>query len=403
MRGNNTQLKVQEWEIELSQAELSGALSGFLPQVSLSHTGYYTNDPLNVFGFKLQQKGVTQTDFDPVLLNDPEALYHFNTKFAIRQPLLNFDVFSARKAIKGKIRAAQYQRQFAEELLAVEIKRTYTDLQFVYEAKKAVAQGISAYGEVLRNTRNMEEQGLAKPADVLLVQVGLTEIRNREIEIDNNMANLSDYLSWLMGEDGTTLYVPVGELTQNFLLGDLSDISGDRADILAMKSGLEAREKMLSMGRNELLPRLNAFGEFNYNDKEVVGFGADGYMAGLSLSWDIFNGNQTLNKIKRTKIELEKARTELELHIEKTRLELHRAQRDLAAHLGRIELARTAKEHAAETLRIFRDRYAQGLEKTADLLVSQATDIEKRVNYLEAVKAYNLTVIQIEFLSQSSN
>src|SRR5690554_1541423 len=138
MKTNNTQLKVQQHEIDFSNAELSGTLSGFLPKISVSHTGFYTNDPLNSFGFKLQQKVVTQADFNPVLLNNPDEIYHFNTKFSVQQPILNFDVFSARKALKEKIKATEYQKQFAEEMLTVEIKKAYTNLQFLYEAKKAV-------------------------------------------------------------------------------------------------------------------------------------------------------------------------------------------------------------------------------------------------------------------------
>lgn len=403
MKQNNTQLKVQQQEIELSNAELSGTLSGFLPKISASHTGFYTNDPLNSFGFKLQQRVVTQADFNPVLLNDPDAMYHFNTKFSIQQPLLNFDVFSARKALREKIKATEYQKQFAEDMLAVEIKKAYTNLQFLYEAKKAVQKGILAYQEVLRNTKNMQQQGYAKPLDVLMVQVGLTEVQNKEIEIDNNISNLSDFLSWLMGKYSEAIYIPTEELTQNVLFDSNSNFSENRADILAMKSGLEAQNKMVLMNKKGLLPRLNAFGEFNYNDKNIVGFGAKGYMAGLSLSWDIFNGNETLNKIKQSKIRVEKSQTEMQLYIEKNQLELQKAKRDVASSQAKIQLAKTAKEQAGESLRILENRYAQGLEKTSDLLISQATDIEKQVNYLEAVKDYNLSAIQIEFLSQQSN
>lgn len=402
MKENNTQLQVQQHEIDFSNAELLGTLSGFLPKVSVSHTGFYTNDPLSSFGFKLQQKVVTQADFNPALLNDPGEMYHFNTKFSVQQPILNFDVFSARKALKEKIRATEYQKQFIEEMLTVEIKKAYTDLQFLYEAKKAVEKGISAYGEVLRNTENMREQGYTKPSDVLMVQVGLTEVQNKEIEIGNNISNLSDYLSWLMGKDVVEIYIPTEELIQNALFNENSIFPEDRADILAMRSGLEAQNKMVSMNKKALLPRLNAFGEFNYNDKDVVGFGADGFMAGLSLSWDIFNGNETFNKIKQSKITIEKAQTEMQLYIEKNQLELQKAKRDLVSNQAKIRLAKTAREQAGESLRIFENRYAQGLEKTSDLLVSQSSDLEKQVNYLEAVKDYNLSVIQIEFLTLQS-
>lgn len=403
MKETNTQLKIQQQEIEFSNSELSGTLSGILPKITASYTGFYTNNPLNVFGFKLQQKVVTQADFNPVLLNAPDDMSNFNTRLSVQQPLLNFDVFSARKALKEKIKVTEYQKQFAEEMLAVEIKNAYTNLQFLYEARKAVQKGIAAYEEVLRNTRNMQAQGYAKQSDVLMVQVGLTEVQNKAVEIDNNISDLSDYLSWLMGKEVKEIYVPAEELTQHIRLEEHSGFFENRADVLAMKSGLNAQNKMVVMNKKGLLPRLNAFGEFNINDKNIVGFGANTYMAGVSLSWDLFNGNETLNKIKQSKITAEKSQTEMQLYIEKKQLELQKAKRELVSNQSKIELAKTAKEQTGEALRILEDRYAQGLEKTSDLLVSQAADIEKQVNFLEAVKDYNLSAIQIEFLTQQSN
>ena len=56
------------------------------------------------------------------------------------------------------------------------------------------------------------------------------------------------------------------------------------------------------MNKKSLLPRLNAFGEYNLHDKKIAGFGANSYLAGISLSWNIFNGNETKNKITQSQI-----------------------------------------------------------------------------------------------------
>ena len=400
MRINNTQLKIQDNEIKLANAELNATQSGFLPKLSVSHTGFYTNDPLNAFGFKLQQSVVNQADFNPTLLNNPDGLFNFNTKLAVQQPILNFDAFEARKAVKEKIKAVEFQKQFAQENLALEIRKAYTNLQFLYEAKKAVQAGLSAYQETLRNTENYEKQGFAKPTDVLMVKVGLNEIQNKTIEIENNIANISDYLTWLMGRDGQTIYKPTIELTKKELLITSMNFSEDRFDILAMKKGIAAQSNMVTMSKKSLLPRLNAFGEYNLHDKKFVGFGANSYLAGISLSWNIFNGNETRNKIIQSKINVNKAESEMLVYVEKNKLELQKSNRDLSSNQAKINLAETAKKQAQEALKILENRYAQGLEKTADVLISKATALEKQVQLLEAIKNYNLSTIQIEFFTQ---
>ncbi|HLS30492.1 MAG TPA: TolC family protein, partial [Flavobacteriaceae bacterium] len=275
--------------------------------------------------------------------------------------------------------------------------------QFLYEAQEAVEKGISAYEEVLRNTENMKNQGYAKESDVLLVKVGLSEVENKLIEINNNISNLSDYLSWLMGVENEVVYTPTRELSLLLDPVQHADFSEARADILAMKSGIEAQNKMLSTSKNGLLPRLNAFGEFYYQDENILGFGANAYMAGVSLSWNIFDGNKTLNSVKRNRIKRDKSQSEMKLHIEKSKLELQKTQRELTAQEAKINLTQTAKDQASEALRILENRYAEGLEKTSDLLVAQAKELEKQVDYLEQIKDYNLLVIQIKFLTNNNN
>lgn len=403
MKQNNSQLRVQQKEVDFANAELEGTKSGYLPRVSLSHIAFFTNDPLNAFGFKLQQRAVTMEDFNPALLNNPDDITHFNSKIAVQQPILNFDVYAARRALKEKIKANQYQKQFAENMLVVEIQKAYSNLQFLYEAKKAVEKGQAAYQEVLRNTKNMEKQGYAKASDVLMVQVGLSEVQNKEIDIDNNISNLSDYLNWLMGKPSKEIYIPTESLVKKSLPNEQQVFSQDRADIKAMRSGLEAQWQMVDMNKKKLLPRINAFGEYNFNDKNIVGFGSNAYLAGISLSWDLFNGNETNNKIKQSKISYAKSQSELQVYVEKNELELQKAKRDLTASQAKISLSETAQQQAEESLRIIENRYGQGLEKTADLLVAQAKTIEKQVALLEAIKDYNLSIIQINFLTQRSN
>ena len=64
----------------------------YLPQVGLSYTAMSTNNPLNAFGFKLQQKSISLADFNPDLLNHPNGTPDFTTKLEVQQPLINMDM-----------------------------------------------------------------------------------------------------------------------------------------------------------------------------------------------------------------------------------------------------------------------------------------------------------------------
>src|SRR6188474_2907320 len=61
---NNRQLTISKLEEKVSQYNYKSTAAFFLPQVNLSYSAFTTNNPLNAFGFKLQQQTITQDDFN---------------------------------------------------------------------------------------------------------------------------------------------------------------------------------------------------------------------------------------------------------------------------------------------------------------------------------------------------
>ena len=73
------EIRMAEADMEKVRSQYRQTNATFLPQLSIEETGVSTNDPLNVFGFKLKQEAVTQADFNPTRLNDPDAYDNFTT------------------------------------------------------------------------------------------------------------------------------------------------------------------------------------------------------------------------------------------------------------------------------------------------------------------------------------
>ena len=73
----NTGLKISQAAFREAQGEFRQTHSLFLPEITASHTGIVTTNPLMAFGSKLNQEILTQADFNPALLNDPERTDNF--------------------------------------------------------------------------------------------------------------------------------------------------------------------------------------------------------------------------------------------------------------------------------------------------------------------------------------
>ena len=74
----NLALKISEKEFNQAKADFNQTNSIFLPNITASHTGISTTNPLMAFGSKLNQAILTQNDFNPTLLNNPKQTQNFS-------------------------------------------------------------------------------------------------------------------------------------------------------------------------------------------------------------------------------------------------------------------------------------------------------------------------------------
>jgi outer membrane protein TolC len=135
-------------------------------------------------------------------------------------------------------------------------------------------------------------------------------------------------------------------------------------------------------------------------DYKIFGTSAGGYVVGAQLSWNIFDGYKSIGKLQQAKIVFEKAQTEELQYKAKSELELNKYNRQLLDAKEKVSLAQLNVAQASEAYRIRQNRFEQGLEKTADVLISETQKIQKELEYQQAVFEYNFTKEYVTFLSR---
>ena len=148
------------------------------------------------------------------------------------------------------------------------------------------------------------------------------------------------------------------------------------------------------------LPKLNAFGSYEMYDANILGTSAKGYLVGAQLSWNVFDGNKTVGKYQKAKAESQKADVEKDQYTKQSQLELNKTNRQLIDTENKVNLSKLAFEQSQEAYRIRQNRFAQGLEKTTDLLQSETQMIQKELEQLQAVFEYNFTKQYLQFLTK---
>ncbi len=398
----NLQIKVAEKSFQSAKADYRQSNALFLPNISVSHTGILTTNPLMAFGSKLNQEILTASDFNPALLNDPEKTQNFATKIEVQQPLFNLDGLYGRQAAKAKMDAFQLQTERTKEYLELEVSKAYMQLQLAYKAVTVLEKANTTAQGNLKMVENYFKNGMLQKTDLLNVQVRVNEITNQLQYAKSNVQNASDYLAFLLNEDmaGKT-YKPAEALDNSIAIESINTtVSDSRKDIQAMQKSSEAYKKMFQSSKFGFLPRLNAFGSYELYDRNIFGTSAKGYLVGAQLSWNVFDGFKTIGKTQKAKADFEKAEIETEQYKKQSQLELSKTNRQLLDAEHKVNLSKLAFEQSQEAFRIRQNRFSQGLEKTTDLLLAETQMAQKELEHLQAIFEYNFTKQYLQFLTK---
>ena len=397
---SNASIKVSEQEAQMAKYDYRFSNSIFLPQIAVSHTGMATTNPLMAFGSKLNQEILTQADFNPALLNDPDQIQNYATKVSVEQPLINLDGFYQRKAAKTTMEAKELQAMRTRDYLNFEAQKAYGQLQLAHRAVAVLQKAFEAANANLNMAQNSYDQGLLQKADLLEVKVRVTEVSDQLKTAKSNVKNASDYLAFLMNEQGDVVYEPSEELVPDNLGETVEVTLENRADVKAMDLVSEAYKANMKADNMTFLPRLNAFASYEMYDDQIFQADAKGYIIGASLSWDVFKGSQRFAKAGKSKTSYEKAKQEYEQYVAKSTMELQRTKRMVEDAESRLQTSKLAMEQSEESLRIRTNRFKEGLEKTTDLLMAEATYAEKQLAYYQTIFEYNQAQSLLTFLTK---
>lgn len=396
----NLQLKLSQQDVVVAKAELLQTRAMYLPNVNASYTAITTNNPLMAFGSRLNQERITMQDFDPSKLNSPDNISNFATKLEVQQPIYNQDMVYQKKAGQVKADALSIKAERTSDYIKFEMAKAYMQLQLAYKAVETLE---NAKNTTLANKKvidNYFKNGMIQKSDVLYMDVRVSEIESQLQFGKSNVRNASDYIYFLLGEESNNrILKPTEKLDyQTYMLEENTKLNSFRKDILAYEKSLEAYDLMIKSAKSKFLPRLNAFGSFEVYDNKPYQFDANGYLLGLQLSWNVFDGLKSKSEQEKYKTERIKAETELQQYTQQSQLEINKASRQVKDADNKVNLSKQALEQSKEAYRIRKNRYDQGLEKSSDLLVSETLMSQKELDYNQAIFEYNTALEYYKFL-----
>ena len=388
--------------MEASRAALWETISNALPSIEGSGT---FNDNLKMMTTLLPGEFFGQPgEKIPVTFGTK-----FNTGLTVQASMLLFNA-----PLYIGIETTKLASKLSEQNLVkteLDIKESVSAAYFLIlvseESLRILDENLAGLNEILKSTRAMYEVGMAESTDVDQMASNLTMMENsrssllRNIELDYNL------LRFQLGVPSDTeitltetLESLIEEINIESVLSQDFDLHA-HVDYQLIEGQEQVSELALKSQKASALPTLAGFYNYGTNgmgDKVGDQRWFQNSMVGVQLSIPVFASGQRYAKIKKARIELEKARTTKELVSDQLLMQEKQLRFDLVnANLQFIN----QRENIEVSKRVYEsmeNKYKQGMASSLELTQSNNQYLQAENNYISSLMSLLQTKVALDKL-----
>jgi len=370
-------------------AQATAALQGILPTLRAEGGYVQTDNPLAAFGYTLQQRGVSAASFNPASLNYPSAVTNWSGGLVAELPLINVDAWYGRSAASTAGDAAKAGAGWTRETTRVDVTRAYFGAILAREQVRTLEAAAAAGQAHVRQAESMVTNGLATRSDALLASVQVGQIQAQLIGARGNAGIARERLALLLGQPGDTAFalpdsLPAGAAIRSLVDTPAPDSATARLDVTAARLGVDAAERDVHRATAKYIPRVNAFGRYDWNSPDQLFGGPKSYTVGVMASWTPFAGASEIADRHAAQGRADAARAMAEAAEAGAALERTATRTQLAVAVARLDIAEVSVAQGAEAHRIVAKKYTGGLATVAELLSAAALETQTRLGLSDA-------------------
>ncbi|MFB6278242.1 MAG: TolC family protein [Salinibacter sp.] len=355
----------------------------------------------------------------PGVTNDwsPGELRSFNRfEIAVRQPLWTWGELS------GNIRAARHGVDVAtarvdQKALEVVARagETYYNLLLTEALDRLADRTRDVVDRAQREINRLLKEGDESVSQADLFQTRLTEeeVKRRVVEIEQNQATARSALRRQLFLPEETTVVPATDELQPISFSVHPDSLDyyigralqNRPEITQAEAGVEARKALVDVAQSDYYPKIGIQASLSQNvtvpdrpnpDNAFVGdsFMGTSSRTGIGIQQNL-NFGQTSARVEQAKAELDEVKHQRRAARQLVRFEVEEAYRSLLTAKANVDSRDRSTTISGEWLRTEQVNFDLDLGNTEDLVKAVRADLEARARYLEAVKNYNVAVLNL--------
>jgi len=396
----NPMLEMAAAQAEAARNRTAQARSGFFPQVDLNGSWNRTTNPMWAFGTKLNQGQITQMDFAPDRLNDPDPINNFGANVSLRWALYN----------GGQIRAGRDQALLGEKIAVLGLARArqqviaqtatvYAGLLMAGENLNVIKQALKTARTSLKMVQSRYNSGVAIKSDLLRAQVRIAKLAQLQTLAESHVETAWAGLAATMGTLANDRYRLTSSLETAQKLEDslstwIVSALHHRPDLEQVRYQVQIAGKAVQKAHGAHLPSVGLFGKYEI-DTEDFNDSADNYMFGAGVRLNLFSGFRYTAGEKEARAMLAAAKAREYQTTLGIRVETESAFQQARSAFESIEVSSVAISQAEEALRIIRNRYQNGMMTIVGLLDAEVALQQARTNHFNRLHDYKVAMIRL--------
>jgi len=376
LRGN-PEARLAAQRAEAAETMVEQARSAWYPMVTLQGSYVQTNSPMTAFGAILNERAFSfGLDF-----NRPGQIDDLNTTGTIAYNLYSGGRPTAvlAAAHSGALASRQDLRAARNQLSAA-VAKAYLDVRKARESVRALEAGASSYEASAAVARARFESGQMFKADLLSLEVQFAQTREQLASARHGSALAERAFNYILGVENSAAPVDLSgddPSLARLTVPDTADTSL-RPELVGLQERVRAAEAMLRAARGGRHPAVNAFASYQYDQGWKLDHQGDGWIAGVSLDLNLFDGGLTSARIRQSASELAQAKEMLRKATLGVGLEVEQARLAYEDAHDRLSVTAQVVGQAEESAELSRARFEKGLLLTAELIGAEGRLIEAR-------------------------
>jgi len=404
----NRYLMIAGEERVKANAQVGEAKSGAFPQLTAS--GQYMRYIKKQVMFLPPGNAINPTD--KTLLFEIGSNNAYSGAVQLSQALYSRKVGVALQIAKTYRELAKESYTAAQQAVIRDTRKAYYQILLAKKLVEANRQGLEVIQGNYKNVQAQYRVGAAAEYDLLRAEVQLANTEPLVISAENGYQLAVNALKNLLAIPLDQPLVIEGDL----IYEELPEEVAQQAEAQALATNpaikqLSLQERMLdrniSIEKAGNIPTLYAMGSYLWQSQDnTFKFGnynwANTINAGVSLSYPLFDGFRTRNRVQQAKVDRNKVRfTRLKME-EGLRVQIQAGSLRMAEARKRMSGQEKNIEQAQKAVRIAQTRFQSGVGTQLELLDAQVAMTRSQTNYAQALYDYLVSKTEWEFATGTS-